>query len=345
MEIGKRLYYLKSCGDIVFDSGEVSGDVRVKPTLEQDLILGNLTHLDREEIGIIELKFGEYAQEFIDNDACRVNVENGELYFINRKYNISAYVPSEDIPFYTEGKIVELYNEHYLFNIKNLARVQDKLRINYKWLTIEEIRIKPTILAKSWDFYFEDAYLKDCVEDKTYLAREIVDNGTFWPVVCQEMLDDKGYMTAEGTHRLISLKLLDLYEGLPGFKLLSLIIRDRYDNFKHNATSELIGFPIRQRIPYVVKYDYLKKDDPITINNMKSNGYIFVDKEREVMEFTAKTYTDVIYANQIFPHWLRDIFYRAREEYGLEMKGADIINNEESWEEMLRCSVRSKELR
>jgi hypothetical protein len=74
LEIGKRIYYELSTGNVIQDTGERSGSV-VETTREQDFIAyAKLVERVPETVGVIELEYGEYAQDFAECNGYRVDV-------------------------------------------------------------------------------------------------------------------------------------------------------------------------------------------------------------------------------------------------------------------------------
>lgn len=76
MQIGRRIYYEKATGNVVLDTGERTGDV-VPTTVDQDFeIYQVLKERVRDAIGVIQLEYGQYAQDFMECSGYRVNVES-----------------------------------------------------------------------------------------------------------------------------------------------------------------------------------------------------------------------------------------------------------------------------
>ncbi|KQL37117.1 hypothetical protein [Psychrobacillus sp. FJAT-21963] len=81
MQIGRRIYYDASTGNLILDTGEKEGSV-VPTTIEQDY--ESYTALkDRVPslLGVIELEFGEFAQDFMESNGVRVNLVTKGLEF------------------------------------------------------------------------------------------------------------------------------------------------------------------------------------------------------------------------------------------------------------------------
>lgn len=81
MEIGRRLYYDKKTGNIIVDTGERSGDV-LETTQEQDFeVYKSLAERVPETVGVIELEYGQYRQDFIEGVLTRIDPETKDLMF------------------------------------------------------------------------------------------------------------------------------------------------------------------------------------------------------------------------------------------------------------------------
>ncbi|MFE4713972.1 hypothetical protein ACFRAM_24315 [Paenibacillus sp. NPDC056722] len=81
MEIGRKIYYEKDTGNFIVDTGERSGDV-VKTTWEQDFkTYKALAERVEKTVGVIELKYGAYKQDFMECSSYRVNIKTKDLEF------------------------------------------------------------------------------------------------------------------------------------------------------------------------------------------------------------------------------------------------------------------------
>lgn len=81
MEIGRKIYYDKSNGNVIFDSGESVGAV-TPLTVEQDILTYTaLSERNRDSFDVLELEYGQYAQDFAECSGYRVNPQTKELEF------------------------------------------------------------------------------------------------------------------------------------------------------------------------------------------------------------------------------------------------------------------------
>ena len=91
--LGRRIYYLKSNGNVVLNTGERKGNV-VKTTIDEDFSMYNrLSRYNRDKLDVIELKFGEYKTEFKECTSYRVNIDTKKL-----EFDYSEIPPSPDVP-------------------------------------------------------------------------------------------------------------------------------------------------------------------------------------------------------------------------------------------------------
>ena len=80
--IGRKIYYGKSNGIILWDKGEMSGSV-VETTLEQDKeIFPILTLITSEELGVKQLNYGELRKKIEKSKGYRINPQTKEIEFV-----------------------------------------------------------------------------------------------------------------------------------------------------------------------------------------------------------------------------------------------------------------------
>lgn len=331
--IGRKIYYIKSTGEVLYDTGDVEGFV-IETTLEQDIKNGNLETIPEEQIGVLELKYGEYREHFKNYNFFKVNISNNRLHFYNKEiYRMKLYNEQKHKKEYTEQKVYEFYDTYINYNLVNAFKL-DKVKFN--WRSIDELNIRTRILDRSWVTYFKDEYLAESARDRTKLALDILENGTYWPLVTAVSPEDGLLYVYEGNHRVISAKLAAIEDKWPkDRKFLCMELGGYYGDFKLVDNQIALEKPILQRFPFAGLYDteaYVT--DEIRENvmaQMNDEGAAFVDKDNEIVQKEIYTYTEFMHSNQIFPHWLRDILYKFREENGKTIKPSKIINDENEW--------------
>ena len=81
MKIGRKIFYELVTGNIIVDTGERQGSV-VATTVEQDIATFTaLSERNSDTFDVIELAFGEYAQDFAECNGYRVNPATKALEF------------------------------------------------------------------------------------------------------------------------------------------------------------------------------------------------------------------------------------------------------------------------
>lgn len=80
-QYGKRIYYEKITGNVIVSTPEKSGDV-IEYEIEHEILLyKELSELNRETFDVIQLEFGQYAQDFAECNGYRVNPQTKQLEF------------------------------------------------------------------------------------------------------------------------------------------------------------------------------------------------------------------------------------------------------------------------
>lgn len=81
MQIGRKIYYDLTTGNIILDTGERSGSV-VETTLEQDFeTYVSLSERNSNTIGHLQLEYGQYAEDFAQCNGYRVDPVTQQVLF------------------------------------------------------------------------------------------------------------------------------------------------------------------------------------------------------------------------------------------------------------------------
>ncbi|WP_217596567.1 hypothetical protein [Cohnella sp. GbtcB17] len=76
LQIGRRIYYDKATGNIVVNTGERTGHV-VETTIGQDFkAYLALKERDPETVGMLQLEYGEFAEDFMAANGYRVDISS-----------------------------------------------------------------------------------------------------------------------------------------------------------------------------------------------------------------------------------------------------------------------------
>ena len=83
MDIGRKIYYAKDSGVVIWDKGEMSGAVRETTFAEDCEVIPILALVnDNGMLGVVQLDYGAYAEQF---KICRgyiINPETQEPQFV-----------------------------------------------------------------------------------------------------------------------------------------------------------------------------------------------------------------------------------------------------------------------
>lgn len=92
MDIGRKIYYGKSNGLIIWDKGEMTGSV-VETTFEEDKITMPILSLIHEtELGILQLAYGQFEEEFKTCYKYSIDLEQ------NLVFDYSFPIPPPPLP-------------------------------------------------------------------------------------------------------------------------------------------------------------------------------------------------------------------------------------------------------
>lgn len=93
MEIGRKIYYEKSTGNVLVDTGERSGDVK-ETTQEEDFATYTvLAERVSDSVGCLQLEYGQYALEFSMCGGYHLNLETLQIEFVYPDPNQPAPMP------------------------------------------------------------------------------------------------------------------------------------------------------------------------------------------------------------------------------------------------------------
>lgn len=219
----------------------------------------------------------------------------------------------------TKETLEKYYREYYYYNLM-------KQKDNMYWMKLKDI---PTVNIDAW-YMVGDQYLRDSESDNLKLGRDIVQNGTYWPIATFKN-DDGTVRLREGGHRIDSLRqLADIGEVSMDMELLVL-----QDDAKRRTCNKYYV-----PSPHIVSSEYHKKYEEVYLDIYKSmaNGaYEFGDDGRLLLVDNA----NLFYISQaMFSHLLRNAFFEYREKTGEIIKPNPIFNNKELWYEEVKKDVK-----
>lgn len=82
MEIGRKIYYDKNTGVVVQHIPEAAGPWIIETSREKDFIdFPSLSERNPDTIGLLQLEYGQYAEDFAETSGFRVNPDTLSLEF------------------------------------------------------------------------------------------------------------------------------------------------------------------------------------------------------------------------------------------------------------------------
>ena len=79
-KLGKKIYYLKSTGEVVYDTGERHGFF-IPSTLEEDIKAGGLQRYDKDDLKVKEIPFGHLKEKFTKYPYYKINPDGTFRFF------------------------------------------------------------------------------------------------------------------------------------------------------------------------------------------------------------------------------------------------------------------------
>lgn len=72
-KFGRRIFYRKTTGEVLLIRGEAQGDV-IESTVDDDFgFYPEIKDLDREQVGVLQLEYGQHTEDFALATAYRVD--------------------------------------------------------------------------------------------------------------------------------------------------------------------------------------------------------------------------------------------------------------------------------
>lgn len=94
---GRRIYFNKVDGSVIVDTGEKI-TIGENSSIEDDVLIYNkLKEIDKEFLGVLELEYGDYIQDFNECEYYSVDIDKKTLKF-KYKENIGAIENPEVLP-------------------------------------------------------------------------------------------------------------------------------------------------------------------------------------------------------------------------------------------------------
>lgn len=161
-----------------------------------------------------------------------------------------------------------MFSQLYKYLIKNVEELN-------KYFVMKEICCQDLHIDNiegktcSWDHQsLSNDYIKSALEDKTKIAKDILKNGMYFPVVVYYSDKHQKYIVAEGRHRVLSFLEYD-----KNYKILCLIIPKEFI-FRKNTDTNKSSLQLPKKIKLFYPPDYINKQ----------SFYSHIDKDFTVLE-------------------------------------------------------------
>ena len=289
-----------------------------------------------EELGVImcpEKLFNTIAESggrFVMVIDPRKNQVTCEL--VKEEQRNTTYNDREVKRDFSLNDVHKMYNDDYInFNLKNFIKSNN---LNCGFIPLSDIRIRSHMFNKNWNYFHSDPYLTDSNFDKLKLGRDVVNNGTYWPLIVAPQFNDKPdqMYVFEGNHRVMSLKLLQMEGEIPDdFKVFCIRYNQNYEMLQcEGRYKEFINsFKMRAIIELVYGDEVITNNVVLqkVIQELKNNGDSLVDEY--TIETTGYNYDDGFIALQSYAHFLRDLIYNHKDSISPSIYLNDPIAYEE----------------
>lgn len=135
MELGRRIYFDKTTGNVILDTGEKQGNV-AKTSIEDDIAtFTTLSDRNIESFDVIEFTFGEHKQEFTEATSYRVNPTTKEL-----EFNYDPLFDLEDYRQFKKDEMFKRYEEDLLGGF--VSSLIDANSVPYEFLYDKDSQMK-----------------------------------------------------------------------------------------------------------------------------------------------------------------------------------------------------------
>lgn len=216
---------------------------------------------------------------------------------VGKKKHLFFYNPEEhDVPIDKET-LEYYYNDYVNFNVKQLEGF-----FVTEYVHPSKMHFKPPEDRAPWDENYPDPYIQATSKDNLALARDIKENGTYWPIKAMKDADGNYYVT-EGVHRIEAIqKLIEAGEWEDDRCLYTILLYPHLHPIRLNKLDE----PVKLHFPECL---------------IKVHIRLFGDREytkvsEGILECEHYDMYELLCACLIYPFWLRDMFFEYKKETG-----------------------------
>jgi len=312
--------------------------------------------IESREYDLLEMPYSQDLEERLASfEKVLVNTEKKKIIYKDYRVSIRnvawSQINTTEQRQYTIDDLKKMYYDHYVnFNLGKLIdlSVHAESLMELKWIKITDIQLRDSILIRPWKKFHTDPFLNKYHGSKIDLAKDILLNGNLWPNVTsidyverQLKSGDTGLFSFEGNHRVPALLLAQARGLTPTTEHRVFSIHftnaDKGYYWCKRSKEHKLPMPIRQRLPIDVAFgteynsdpEYKTKCDDI-MNDVQSLTKI----DNMTVEITVDNWLDLVAANQVYPHYLRDIIAEHNESSSEPFKGHELFSDKnyiEKW--------------
>lgn len=221
-------------------------------------------------------------------------------------------------------KVIEYYNQY----IDEVLKVYIQKYSEVRWLTPSKLTLRSSKGRIPWGEKVTDSYIYESRNDKTLLGRDILKNGTYYPVF---ITHDNAVMM--GVHRVESLQQLRSDR-----ELMCVVINDKhFDKTRTDKPKYEFRNPVEledteyMRVPTCAEIPKDARIDEYII--FKANKKKFRSGD-EYATFETNNYRDMMDILKIVPHWIKDYFYE-QQQNGIRIQARECINDKGAFEKWI----------
>jgi hypothetical protein len=236
---------------------------------------------------------------------------------------------------YTKKELEILYNDVYLYNLKQILLSGYS---TYSWRDIDEYDEIYGTLVDDFTNSDHNSFLKN-MADRTLIGKEIMDIGLYAPIFASERALHKRLVVDGGKHRITSAKILSSIGEWDNRKILTIETKEVNVVRLKDAQKEWqekLKEPLIMRMPMSLFFsaEYETYDPSFVDEKLGSiNGKRL---ENDIVEFPLDDLPYCYRCLLLTGYWITEMFYAYRTMTGKNIKPSPVINDQKAFELWLK---------